>query len=346
MSDDLDVLVLGGGFAGLNTALEARKKGYNVTLVDEGGTMEYTPGVLDIINDRRSESDLTLDLEKFLAGTGIDLKVQTVESIRPDEGEVETDEEIMEYDKLVIAVGGQPVDLGMDLSSACMPYSLESVQKLKEEADPSDEAVIVGAGYVGVEAAAELQEKGLDVSVVEAETSPMPNTNLKASEKVLETFNNRDIKFLGGKKVTGVEENCIVTEETEISADHILWNIGVKCREIVSETFGCSGRGVETEPDMSLKSYDDVYAVGDASKNGRKTAHAALTQSSTAVESFNSEAEISSGEIPLMVSLGKTGMMVNENSAYKNRVFRWSKEFVRIGFMSLIRWKKLRVKYL
>ncbi|MFB6116347.1 MAG: NAD(P)/FAD-dependent oxidoreductase [Candidatus Nanosalina sp.] len=346
-----EVLILGAGFLGVNAAMELDDSGYEVTLIDDGLSHEYIPATIDLIRGRAEARDLELDLEEYFSEE-VELIDDRVNEIRPEEKVVETRKGLHGYDQLVIGLGGEPRTFDMDVSEAHDIWTLENTEKLVEELEEAEKAVVVGAGCLGIEAAGEIAEKGVETVIVDGKTRPAPRLTERSSEKVLEIFEKKRISFRGGKKAEDVSARSVVLEDGEkIEADAIVWSGGVKASEVVQESFDTGHRGAEVNKGLSAVGYEDVFVGGDCADTGHmKLARNAMHEAEVIAENIRKdegpleEAEDSS---IMIAGIGDTGAVIYGDSIVSTgRHARIMKDLVRKYYFLRLKWKKLKSKYL
>lgn len=200
-----------------------------------------------------------------------------VNEVRPETKEIVTEAgEIIGYDKLVIATGSRlyaPVE-GAEKPGVYNFKSLTAAQELldKVKAKVAKSALIVGAGFIGVEIALVLAEMGLEVTQIEALDRVMPRMlDPETAEIALGVLQERGVDvqlnteataFLGEEQVEAVE---LESGET-LTADLIIAATGVKPHIEFLE-----GSGVKTDwgvivDDYLLTNIPDIYAAGDVAE--------------------------------------------------------------------------------
>ncbi|MFB6189965.1 MAG: NAD(P)/FAD-dependent oxidoreductase [Candidatus Nanohaloarchaea archaeon] len=348
-----EVTVLGAGFAGMRTALELANDGFEVTLLDLREQHEYTPGLIDILRGRVKSGRLAFDIEDFLEGTGIEFEQEVVEGVIPDRKKIVTGESDRSYRNLVVALGGEPETFGIDISEADSMYSMESAEAVENKLDEVEDAIIVGSGYVGMETAGELEARGIEVRVLDQATRPLRNSPEKASHILLDYIESRDISFMGGRTVAEVAEDGVVTEDgKKIEADMVIWAGGIKAPEVVQNSFGTDSNGIAVNAGLSSEKHADVFAAGDCADTPvLETAQNAIEQAKTVSENTrkdeNQELErYSPGETPLVVSIGKTGIVVYGDLVLESRLFRYLKDAIRWKYFLGLRLSRFRARHL
>jgi NAD(P)H-nitrite reductase large subunit len=176
------------------------------------------------------------------------------------------------YDRLLIATGSLPVKLpipGIDLTGVVAFRDLNDVDAMLFAAQPGGQAVVIGGGLLGLEAASGLARRGMQVTVVHAADRLMERQlDDHAATLLKEEFERRGIRFLmhaktvalyGGSRVEGV---CLADGST-IAADLVVLAVGVRPNFALAQSAGLNcERGLLV--DDSLMTYDPaIYAVGE-----------------------------------------------------------------------------------
>lgn len=272
------VVIIGAGQAGGQTAYSLRLGGYagEITLIGDEPQPPYQRPPLskayfkgELEADRLYLKPLDyyaehrVELLTGVAATRIDLDGRKVElSSGASVG----------WDRLVIATGSRPRRLpveGADLAGVFELRTLADVDLLKAAAYADARLVVVGAGYIGLEAAAVASQLGLKVTVLEA----MPQVLSRVTGPEIAQFYNRvhraagvDIRtsarlvaFEGADHVTGVK----LEGGEVIPADVVLVGVGVLPNmELAAEAGLVCGNGIVVDAQMRA-SQPDVYAIGD-----------------------------------------------------------------------------------
>ncbi|MBC5793016.1 MAG: FAD-dependent oxidoreductase [Nanohaloarchaea archaeon] len=347
------VVITGAGFFGLNAALKLAAKGYEVELLDKEKQHEYTPGLIDIFRDRVSSQKLELNLEEFLEDTSVKFSDEKVTGFIPEEDRVETDSSAYNYDYLVLGLGGEPNTFGTDIGKVETCYRLSDAKRIDQRLEESESALVIGSGYVGLEVASELREKGLEVEVLDVATRPMVNANIGASEIALDYMNENDIVFRGDKNVETVERHSAILENGgKVEADIVIWTTGIQASKLVQRDFETVKNGLEVNKGLCSQKYSNVFAAGDcADLDVMKTAHNAMNQAETIAKNIEKgEAENLEGfeeKFPaILISMGEDGMLEYGEKAYRSKWFRKLKDLVRIRYYYILRKKKLKLKLL
>lgn len=272
------VVIIGAGQAGGQAAYSLRLGGFEgaITIVgDEPAppyqrpplSKAYFKGEMEaerlFLKPLEYYAEHTIELVTGKAATRIDLHAKQVELAGGDR---------LAWDKLVIATGSRPRKLtlhGADLKGVTELRTLADVDRLKHLAVPGARMVVVGAGYIGLEAAAVGQQLGLKVTVLEA----MPQVLSRVAGPEIGAFYTHvhraagtDIRlgarlehFEGVGQVTGVR----IHGGEVIPADLVLVGVGVLPNlELALEAGIVCGNGIVVDEQMRT-SHPDVFAAGD-----------------------------------------------------------------------------------
>ncbi len=179
--------------------------------------------------------------------------------------------ETMEYDALLVATGGAPIRLnipGSDLKNVCLLRSFGDADSIIETASRSRHAVVVGASFIGMEAAYSLRERGLEVTVVAPSREPFETTlGVEVGALFRRVHESHGVKFKLGSIVYRFEgthkvEAVTLDNGERIKADMVVVGAGV--RPVTNFLEGVEldeGGGVVV--DSRLRAGDGIYAAGD-----------------------------------------------------------------------------------
>lgn len=281
----MKVVIIGGGAGGLTTASNIRK--YNedaeITVITRDENIAYSPCAIPYVLCGEVDCFDNIIMHKPEDYLERDIKVITraeVEEVRSDvnkikytpidsENEPSTE---LDYDYLVIATGGAPfippVE-GSDLEGVFKIRTIEDGVNIKEYAQKSSAAVVIGAGLIGLEIAYGLRTMGLNVTVTEMLPQIIPRSlDPNMASIVQEYIENKGINVILGNPVEKIigethVEGAVFGDE-EIKADMIIMATGVRPETRLAEMAGCKlGRwAIEVNQKMQT-SVPNIYAVGD-----------------------------------------------------------------------------------
>lgn len=205
--------------------------------------------------------------------TAIDRKAKTVTVIDRKANQTKT----VEYDKLILAPGASPIIPPIDGIDSSNIFTLRNVadsDKIKAYVDLNHQAkaVVIGAGFIGLEMVEMLHHVGMDVSLVELAPQVLPPLDAEMAHMVEVALEEKNINLqLGngfkGFKTDGDKATAVVLNDgTELESDLIILAIGVRpsteLAKLADLKMGKTG-GIAIN-EYTQTSDSDVYAVGDA----------------------------------------------------------------------------------
>ena len=155
-------VIIGDGIAGSSAAETLREEAPDAditAITDEGEALYNRILIKEFAKGKLPEAPISIHEEGWYEERDIDLELNTlVTDIRTDEHEVETHEgDVLKYDKLLLSVGGTPQQLpveGSDADGVHHFWTFQDARRIRESAEDADDAVIVGAGLLGIDLAA------------------------------------------------------------------------------------------------------------------------------------------------------------------------------------------------
>ena len=274
----MKVVIIGLGAAGYAAAMEAAKRGAEITIIEKRDFETFSPCGLPYVIDgsipRFEDLKHTIKVrntEKLLSHEveSIDVNRKVVTARHAEGGKKD-----IPYDKLIIATGTIPVIppiTGVRDFLGNGTYTLsgvEDTQQLRKKADTSESCVVIGAGAIGLETACTLRSKGLTVTVVEMLPSVFPQAlDVDTAADVKAHLESMGISvFLDSqvKSITREQGAMKVTADKEHTCDFVLVTAGVRAQYGLAEKAGITiGKwGIKVNPRMET-SVPDVYACGD-----------------------------------------------------------------------------------
>ena len=268
------VVIVGAGAAGTSAAQTLRREGYPgaVTLVDPDPDAPYDRPNLskDYLAGDAPEAWLPLRPAGFFQAHDIDRRVARAARIDPDGGVVELDGGgRLFYDALILATGARPRRLdvpGADLPHVHTLRSLADCRALIDAAGRAREVVVVGAGFIGVEAAAALRRRGLGVTVVAPDAVPLGRVlGERLGRFVLDLHERHGVRFAPGRSVTAVDEAAVTLDDgSRLAADLLLVAVGVEPDTRLARAAGLAvDDGVLVDAGLATDA-PGVWAAGDA----------------------------------------------------------------------------------
>ena len=285
------VLILGGGFAGVQTAIELQKSGqFDVTLVSDRDYLFMYPISIWIPVRTNTFEDAKVSLEKVQRKYPFNLVIDKVIRIHASNNQVVFDTQVLSYDYLVVAFGadkmqhkginntlticGKP-EQTLDLRNKLDMLALKGTGKIAIGfgGNPKDKSAVRGgpAFELIFNIHHYLKKKGLRDNFELTLFAPMENPGArmgKGAMKAIQTlFAKQNIQKRFGKKITEfVEDGVIFEDESKLEADLIMFIAGAKGSAILTDSdLPLSEAGfVKINNYNQVAEFPNVFAIGDA----------------------------------------------------------------------------------
>ena len=273
-------VILGGGAAGNAAAQKLRQVGYQgrILLISQESRLPYDRTSLSkgyLAGDMEAES-LPLRSETFFREADIELQLgYRVAQVNPGTKTIIFRyDETLTYDSLLLATGGQAKQLvvpGAGLPNVFTLRSADDCDHIMGAAAQASQAVVVGASFIGLETAAALKKRGLDVTVVGRGLIPFERTLGPEIGAMLQTIQEENgVSFKLGRKVTRLEgeervQEVVLDNGERLPADLVLAGIGVHPATDYLREVPLNPDGSITV-DKYLSVADGLYAAGDIAR--------------------------------------------------------------------------------
>jgi 3-phenylpropionate/trans-cinnamate dioxygenase ferredoxin reductase subunit len=274
-------VVIGASHAGSQLALHLRKCGWEgeIVLVGAEAHLPYHRPPLSkaVMSGDKTAEQILLRPEAMYEKQNITLKLGShVDSIDPDTKVVTFgDGSKLDYEKLAVCTGARPIKLPLGDGLAGVHYlrTLDDVLAIKSELEQVNRVVVVGGGYIGLEAAAVLAKFGKHVTVLERE----PRLLQRVTGEVMSDYFRALHQYHGVDVVTGCEVTAINGEGRvsdvntasgeSYAADMVIVGVGV-----VPETALAEQAGLKLENGIAVDAHArtsdaDIFAAGDCSSH-------------------------------------------------------------------------------
>ncbi|MFC7289918.1 nitrite reductase large subunit NirB [Herminiimonas glaciei] len=285
----MKLVMIGNGMAGVRTLEELRKIApdvYEITVFGAEAYANYNRILLSpVLAGEQTIKDIMLNDVDWYAENDITLHLgkKIVEIDRIKRVVIADDGTIAPYDRLLMATGSNPFMLpipGKDLEGVISYRDIQDTNAMIEAARVHKQAIVIGGGLLGLEAANGLKLRGMDVTVVHLPATLMERQLDEAAGKMLQkSLEDRGLNFLLGKNsqeiisdANGRVQALRFTDGSEVPAQLIVMAVGIRPNTTLAESAGLyCNRGIVVNDTM--QTYDPrVYAVGEC-VNHRGTAY-------------------------------------------------------------------------
>ena len=285
---DVKYLIIGAVAGGASTAARLRRldEKAEIVIFEKGQYISYANCGLpyyigNVIKDRNKlfvqtaisfSTRFNIDVRIGTEVTSISPEQKTVTAVNLQSGEAY----IESYDKLVLSPGANPIRpqlSGIGIDGIFTVRNVTDTDYIKEfiNARKVKKALIVGAGFIGLEMAENFHELGLDVSVVEMGSQILAPVDFPVAAIAQKHLRKKGIDLHLNTSVTGFVKNGAAIEvqlstDQEIEADIVILSIGVKPDTQLAEKAGLelgTAKGIYVNEYLQT-SDPDIYAVGDA----------------------------------------------------------------------------------
>lgn len=317
-----DLIIIGAGPGGYETAVEAAKRGMTVTLINDGplGGVCLNEGciptktfchyagkeVFAAVAARKEAvvSQLRNGVAYLLKNPNITI-VEGKASFKDAKTVVVNDSEYTAKD-IIIATGSKPAMLPIPGAESEIVLTSADVLNLKEL---PESICVIGGGVVGLEMASYLHRFGVEVTVLEYAPQVLPNFDAEISKRLKMLLTKQGIKIETDAQVTAIDDEGFVTyqkkgQECNVECDKVLMAVGrtPNTAELNLEAacVAYNKKGIEVDDNMQT-SAPHIYAIGDV--NGKMMlAHVATFQGYRALNSIQGKTDkIKFGFVPAAV---------------------------------------------
>lgn len=325
-----DVLIVGGGHGGAQTAIALRQAHFEGTIAVVGSEPEFPyerpPLSKEFLSGEKPFERILIRPPGFWAERDVTMLLgRTVSSVDPVNHSVSTDDgRAIGYGQLVWAAGGSPRRLhcaGEDLTGVHTVRSRADVDRMIGELGDVTQAVVIGGGYIGLEAAAVLTKLGKRVVVLEA----LDRVLARVAGEPLSRFFEAEHRAHGVDVRLGTAVDCIVGDDrratgvrladgTVVPAQMVIVGIGIQPAVEPLLTAGAAGgNGVFVDAHCRT-SLPDIFAIGDCALHANAFAGGAEVRLES-VQNANDQAIVAAKTI------------AGQDATYEAVPWFWSNQF-------------------
>jgi len=271
------MVIVGGGAAGFAAAEMLRRRGFagrmSMLSNDDAAPVDRPNLSKDYLAGSAPEDWVPLRGEDWYAENKIDLKLKTEVVALDTKGKEVTlaDGSKIKFDKLLLATGAEPVRLpipGTDQPHVHTLRSFNDCRAIIANAKSAKRAVVIGASFIGLEAAAALRAREIEVHVVAPEKLPLERVfGPQLGEFIRVLHEEHGVKFHLGNSVNAIEGKRVTLRSGgTLEGDLVVVGVGVRPRLTLAEKAGLAiDKGVSVNEFMET-SAPGVYAAGDIAR--------------------------------------------------------------------------------
>jgi NADH dehydrogenase len=297
----LNIVIIGGGFAGINLAQElGNNKDYEITLVDKNNYNFFPPLIYQVATAFLEPSSISYPFRTLFAGKkNLHFRLGVLKKVVPEENKIELSNGDLFYDHLVFATGAETNYFGIEnIKKNAIPMkTLADAIKMRnillmrmEEASISNDPehikklltlVVAGGGPTGVEISGmfaemkmgllrkdypELTGKGGDIYLVDGGKyvlSPMSEQSQIETNKAL---TDMGVKLVLSTHVNDfVDDTVVLSDGTKIQSKNLIWAAGVTAKVFdgIPASFYGRGKRLLVDEFNKVKGSNNIYAIGD-----------------------------------------------------------------------------------
>ncbi len=295
------VVVIGGGFGGINCVQTLKKANLDILLIDKKNHHLFQPLLYQVASAALSPADIATPLREIFANQkNATVIMGTVESIDKKKREIVlVNGDHIPYDYLVVAAGARHSYFGNDQWEPLAPglktitdalkirerilISFEKAERMDSihEAEKYLNFVIIGGGPTGVEMAGAIAEiahqtmfknfrrinpEKSKIYIVEGAPRVLPPFPEKLSLKAKKDLEKMGVRVITGELVTNITEEGVQVGNDFIAARNVIWAAGNQASSLLKTLdvpLDRQGRAM-VEPDLSIPKHPEIFVVGDA----------------------------------------------------------------------------------
>ena len=320
-------IVVGAGQAGAEVVSKLRDLGYDDRIILIGQE-NYLPYQRPPLSKKYMAGEMALERlflrpEEFYNNESIELHIgKSALKINPDEQNIDLLDRVLKYDHLVLTTGSEPRELPH--------YNTSNIKNLFTMRDLTDansiepfmkigmRLLIVGGGYIGLEAAATAQKFGVDVTLVELEDRILKRVAAKETSDYIRSLHiSKGVKI---KEATGLEKlkikrdkivSASFTDNSNINVDFVIVGIGITPNTKLAEDTNITVNNGIFVNERCQTSISNIYAAGDCASFNYKNTLVRLESVGNAIDQATIVAKNISGQ----------------NATYNPKPWFWSDQY-------------------
>jgi 3-phenylpropionate/trans-cinnamate dioxygenase ferredoxin reductase subunit len=269
------VVIIGASAAGVGCAEMLRREGYRgpVTMIDADPDAPYDRPNLskDYLAGNAPAEWLPLHPPEFYAAQHIEIRAgveakaidTSAKTVRLSDGSS------LKFGALLLATGASPIRLSIPGGDRILYLrTLRDCRNIIDAAGKSKRAVVIGASFIGLEVAASLRARGLEVHVVAPETLPLERVlGTGLGELISSVHKEQGVIFHLGRSVVSLDADAVLLDDaTRISCDLVVAGVGVRPNLALAQSAGLAVDNGVSVNEFLETSVSGVFAAGDIAR--------------------------------------------------------------------------------
>lgn len=298
------IVIVGAGYGGLMTTVRLQKLiGVNeadIVLINKNDYHYETTWLHEASAGTLHHDRVRYDIRDVIDKSKVDFVQDTVVEINKEDKKVILEKGEVEYDYLVIALGGEPETFGIkglkeyafgitNVNSSRqlrehIEYQFATYNMEEEKNDNRLSIVVGGAGFTGIEFLGELTNRipelcheydvdfhKVKITCVEAAPTVLPGFDPELVNYAVSQLERKGVEFLIGTAIKECTPEGVLVAKGEdearmIKSETVVWAAGVRGNSIIEKSGFEAMRGrVKVQPDLRVPGFDDVFIIGDSS---------------------------------------------------------------------------------
>lgn len=276
-SESQRYVIVGAGGAGTAAAIMLRKHGFigHIAVVTEENSLPYDRPNLskDYLAGNLPEDWIPLETEDFYRQHKINFELGVrAEKIDAHRRTVFlSNGKTLRYDRCLLATGGEPIKPkipGINQSHVYYLRTLQDCRRIIDRTSWAKKVVIIGAGFIGLEAAAALRQRNMEVHVVAPEEMPLVRVvGVHAGSVLRKLHEEHGVHFHLGRTIKEIRERSVVLDEgPSVECDFVLVGTGIHPNTSLAEQAGCWVEGGVLVNEYLETSVPGIFAAGDIAR--------------------------------------------------------------------------------
>ena len=258
----INVIILGGGFAGIKAALKLKNKAksydINITIIDKNNFHTFTPSLYEVATSEEPQGNVAIPYKIIFNNSFIEGNVEEIDTVT-QKISLDKKREYL-YDYLIFALGSESADFGIPgiREYGISLKTLEDAVKIKNALKNAKKIIVGGGGFSGTELACELiTHKGhLDITLIQGSSILLKELGDGVSQLAKKRLEKGNVHLVLGGHIKKVTKEIVEVESGKTFAyDVFIWTGGVRSNKLLGD--------IEVDKSLQVKNQKNIFAAGD-----------------------------------------------------------------------------------